>query len=646
MKTYFYRYAAVLAFCFAFFSCQKTNKVIENQPLKDRLSGELNAIFSKITNENTDISDPKKTLEILSDAEKRYAADTLAIAYINLFKCDCYSELGQFDQALICNNIAYNYFKNYPHTARKEYIDVLRGASLLYASLGDSERAINYIKKAEYEALIKQPGQSTRVYNVTLANIYGYYAYILELDKDLKKSRGLLLKSIKLNLSGGQTKGTTLKAVYYNLANLYEQSNQIDSALFYLKRSKTYLSANKKINEVMQMEYNRLQSRIYVRQNKIDSAIYTAEESFAGLDSTRMIINNDVATELALNYLKLGSLKKANQYYQHAKSYFFKATVSDYTSKEKIITGLIAFALQTKKNADLDILIKAYQKFARNNYDSEKAKALKNAEVIYQVKAQNDKIEKLASENSLKSTVIKQRTVLLSAIFILLATSIFFYYRQLRLKEKHRAIDLEQRLRLAQMNPHFIANALSAIQKEIYEHKNDLAISYLNKYAVLNRLILENSRNKYIYLDDELNILRNYIELQQIRFTNKFEYIFDVADDLVMEEIKIPNMLLQPIIENAIEHAFKNMIDRGLLELKIFLQGVHLVCEVKDNGHGLSHQIHKQGKKSFSIQIIKERLALLNKETGNRSSFEMNPRDDGQKGLVVKLTIPIITDYD
>ncbi|WP_199142189.1 hypothetical protein, partial [Pedobacter sp. ASV12] len=128
-----------------------------------------------------------------------------------------------------------------------------------------------------------------------------------------------------------------------------------------------------------------------------------------------------------------------------------------------VITELLDFAVRTKKDKDIAPLATAYQQFLKENYNKQKAIAIKNAEIRYQVKAQDDKIEKLALANKLKSTVIKQRTIVLSAMFLLVIAGIFFYYYQLRLKEKYVAIDLEERLRLAQMSPHFISNSLSAI---------------------------------------------------------------------------------------------------------------------------------------------------------------------------------------
>ncbi|MEE1945248.1 histidine kinase [Pedobacter sp. KR3-3] len=615
-------------------------------------------LLEKTAQAEINIANCKKGIRLLDSAEKKYAKDSLAIAYINLYRHNYYLSLEQLDKALHCSNIAYAFFKEHRQYAKDEYITVLTDLSYLYAVLGDNQKAINYIKEAEYVVAKLPAGQQIDSNLFLLANkVYYNYAYILSLDKEYQKSRYFLFKILQLPIPVQQNRNAIFKSTSYKIADLYEKTGQVDSALFYIAKSKNYSLANEKMddgvkqmmNDNLEMAYLRLQSKISRRQHQLDSAIFFAEKSFARLKHEGWLIeNNDIATQLALDYAQQGNLEKANQYYQHAKRYFFIETATNYENKEKVITDLLDFAVRAKKDKDIAPLATAYQQFLKENYNKQKAIAIKNAEIRYQVKAQDDKIEKLALANKLKSNLIKQRTLVLSAVFLFVIAGIFFYYYQLRLKEKYVAIDLEERLRLAQMSPHFISNSLSAIQRQIYDGETKLAVAYLNKYAVLNRLILENSRNKFIDLSDELDILQKYIELQQLRVADKFDYQFNLSDEVkaMAEEIKIPNMLLQPLIENAIEHAFKPIAYKGLLILKMTLEQRCLSCEIIDNGIGLQHKAQQAAKKSFSIQIIKERLALLNRQQQVKSSFEMIPHSDGQPGLTVKLIIPFITAYD
>ena len=136
----------------------------------------------------------------------------------------------------------------------------------------------------------------------------------------------------------------------------------------------------------------------------------------------------------------------------------------------------------------------------------------------------------------------------------------FYFYRQRRVIAQQREKLLEQKLLQMQLNPHFIFNSLQAIQDYIYSNNEKEASQYLSKFARLMRLTLENSRHENIVLKKEIEGLNNYLALQKLRMGSKLQYTIAVADDIDTGFTEIPPMLIQPFVENAVEHGIKMKI--------------------------------------------------------------------------------------
>jgi hypothetical protein len=199
-----------------------------------------------------------------------------------------------------------------------------------------------------------------------------------------------------------------------------------------------------------------------------------------------------------------------------------------------------------------------------------------------------------------------------------------FYGRERFLKfwadeeQKHykQVTELELRTLQLQMNPHFVFNALNAVQSFIMTHDNVSANNYLSKFAHLIRLFLDSSRSKYISLSDEIKLLSLYVEMEQLRFDGKFDFHLLVSPD-VNRFVEIPTMLLQPFVENAINHGLRYREGKGILKISFFYEGKNLVCEVEDDGVGRerSREIQsksRKGYKSQGLKITEERLNTFN----------------------------------
>jgi LytS/YehU family sensor histidine kinase len=184
-------------------------------------------------------------------------------------------------------------------------------------------------------------------------------------------------------------------------------------------------------------------------------------------------------------------------------------------------------------------------------------------------------------------------------------------------------LELEQKLLRSQMNPHFIFNALGAIQSFIQKNEKDEATSYLSKFSRLIRLILENSRLNYVSLAKELKSLQDYLQLQQLLFDNKFDYNIDVDEKIDIENINIPPMLAQPFIENALKHGLANSDKKGMLNISFKLKDNLILFDVVDNGVGLQKALELKPMvdgphQSLATEITKERLNNMNKKIGGK----------------------------
>jgi ligand-binding sensor domain-containing protein len=167
-----------------------------------------------------------------------------------------------------------------------------------------------------------------------------------------------------------------------------------------------------------------------------------------------------------------------------------------------------------------------------------------------------------------------------------------------------------------QMNPHFIFNSLNSIQHFITTRDKEEALNYLSKFSKLIRKILENSRENTVSISNELQLLELYIQLEQLRFSNKFDYHIEIDEKIDMENTEIPPLLIQPYIENAILHGLINKNGKGDLWFSLQRNNGLLICKIEDNGIGRARaQEIEQGKvsrhKSLGIKVTEERISGL-----------------------------------
>ncbi|MES2560674.1 MAG: histidine kinase [Bacteroidota bacterium] len=403
---------------------------------------------------------------------------------------------------------------------------------------------------------------------------------------------------------------------YFNIGSSYVNAEKMDSAKYYLELAITTFETQTPTGKVPPMVYLGL-GQLYGQTGKLAEGFTAIQKGLAGAEATGQ-------TELILE----GKLLLSNIYAeQHKYEQAFQAQ-REY--------------LELKLSVD----------------SSNNAQAVAEMEAKYQLTEQALQIEQLSSQKldaENKAQQLTLYTIGAVSILILFGAVIGLVWLRRNQREKIERSLLNARIAeakmfalRAQMNPHFIFNCINTAQHFVMNNQQQQAYEYLSDFAKLLRLVMENSAKTFIPLEDELQQLKLYMELEAIRFNNKFQYTLKMDSELGNGVYEIPGMLIQPIIENAIGHGLINRNDdKGTLLLQFKLEGETIVCEITDNGVGRERAAHiKAGKnihyRSAAIPNIQERLDVLQKETGVNVSLTITDLTEGNEaaGTKVVLVIP------
>ncbi|MGN7757822.1 histidine kinase [Chryseobacterium sp. 22532] len=229
------------------------------------------------------------------------------------------------------------------------------------------------------------------------------------------------------------------------------------------------------------------------------------------------------------------------------------------------------------------------------------------------------RISQLEKEKELKDQLIRKKNVFnysLIGVLILLTGLIIFIFRTLKkVQIKNKKIALQSLRR--EMNPHFIFNSLNSVNHFIATNNELEANQYLTKFSKLMRGVMENSTEDFIPLQQELDLLQNYLALEKTRFADKFDYEIKVDESLNMQSLKIPGMLVQPFLENAVWHGLRYRSEKGFLKLSFEKEDQHLKITIEDNGIGIEESKkqktdHQKAREGRGMNNTLERIQLLN----------------------------------
>lgn len=542
---------------------------------------------------------------------------------------------GELDEGLKFFYEALSY-----HETKKDTMKIaglLNNIGVIHFHKGEYEKAMQ--KMIESAEMYENAGQES-----SAADNYGNIAMIYNESGDYHKAVEYSERSLQLYIQTEDYYSQTGQLI--NLANIYKNTDSLDKSILYLKRALKNAKENSYIN-FEALAYSNL-GNVYEKQGLYNKAAETI------LNSINVYKQTGDAIGEAKNLRFLGRIYKNQGNYQQALLYLNKS--ESISEKIKLISEYYeiwlekseVYELMNNPGKSLDYY-KKYISAKDSIFNEEKNRQITEIETKYQTEKKEKELIELTAENDRnKLTILKNIYFLYSlfAMIMLILLTGFFLFRENRIKNRQKTLELEQKLFRSQMNPHFIFNSLAAIQFYITKNKPIEASAFLSDFAKLMRLVIENSREEYISLDQEIETMKYYLEMQKLRFENNFSDSFEVDKNLEIDYVMIPPMLTQPFIENALEHAFTNKRENNQLFIRYHQENGYLNVEVEDNGIGRKEALKQKNPKhkSFALSVTKSRLEKLNRRKSQKIHFELIDLKSGTgeaSGTKVKFSIPL-----
>lgn len=365
------------------------------------------------------------------------------------------------------------------------------------------------------------------------------------------------------------------------------------------------------------------------------------------------------STALAANYLKLGINESQLGMQDSAKKSIEKAKelgreIGDLKIQQNSLKELAKLAEEKGNSEEALELFKQYvlyQDSAVSLKEKELDQKLIISEEYAKKQQQIDLLEKNEEINAktielLQESSKNQRILIYSLLagLLLIFASSYLVYKNMRQRRLANQLIALRSLR-AQMNPHFIFNALNSVNLYIAQKDERTANKYLTDFSRLMRLVLEQSQKDFIPLQQELEMIKLYINLEHDRFKDKFEYELNIDGELDEDSLQIPPMLIQPYIENAIWHGLRYKEDKGLLKIQYKLEGENILVRIEDNGIGRkkSGEIKTKNQRktqSTGMYNIESRLRIINSMFNTKISLVVSDLNSDH-GTRVEVVIPI-----
>jgi tetratricopeptide (TPR) repeat protein len=529
----------------------------------------------------------------------------------------------------------------------------------VYIQLGSYDKALEYALKTKHYQEKVGDQRGLIFTNSSMAQIYTHFG---EPHKSIK------IQLENLELLKNKPNSNLKASIHFYLAKAYSEIKSYDDA------KKQYLSA-KKIAENSNFKTGVAIANSSIGMLENEKGNYNAAIKYLNKSLSFFKENNQLSNlahcnmDIAFAYSKTDSLNKA---------IILNSKAIEYYEKQNSFRNLsLAYFNQSDFHKDNNDYKKSNE-FLKKYYDVKDSILAKEKLSIIedmQTKYETEKIlkDKDITEQQLEITKLeskKNRNLFTGSLLItvLLLLSLFFYFDRLKTKKQAELVSMElkeaqKRLALekqykdselkalkSQMNPHFIFNALNSIQVYIVLNQKNLASDYLGKFADLIRNYLHFSDTGFISIQEEVHNLNLYLELEKLRFEEELAYTFNVDETINSDFIKIPTMLIQPYVENALKHGLLHRKNNRKLNISIHKNSENIIeCIIEDNGIGRikSKEINKRKgsqHKSFALKATTERLDLLNFGKEKKIGVEIIDlvENEEAKGTKVVLKIPII----
>ncbi|WP_284653621.1 tetratricopeptide repeat-containing sensor histidine kinase [Flavobacterium terrisoli] len=512
------------------------------------------------------------------------------------------------------------------------------GLARSYASLG-----VIFSQESNYYAALENYQKALHLYleidqKGSVSKAYNNIGVVYKSQGNKAKALEYFHKALKIQEEIGEL---TVPVTLTNIGVIYFEQNNLAKALQYYKKAEKLFKESDNLRGYALL--NNYLGDYYKKQNDTSKAISYYNQALTMYES----LQNKFGASLAL--YNLGQLYYDQNNYNESMKFTSKSlayakeigVLDQIFHSEKLLSELY-----DKLNNPAASLAH-YKEYvvARDSITNlENNKKFVQAEMDFEYK----KREALLAEQSKRQTQFLVFSIL---GVILLIGLIFLIYNRGQVKKRltlqKEVAEYEQKALHLQMNPHFVFNCLGSISSFIVQNGTDSALKYLSKFSKLMRLTLEYSKGSLIPIDKEIESLQNYLELEQLRFHNKFD--FDIqSSDKVEFNMGLPPLLIQPFVENAILHGLVPKEDKGKIDVMFDVENGQLVCTITDDGIGISQskkmkENSMQAHKSMALEITKKRLEIMEATISKSAQIDIQELEENNEitGTKVILRLPI-----
>lgn len=544
-----------------------------------------------------------------------------------------YSKTGEPSKALENYKLAYEAYEKIHDSVNAAY--ALNNIAFICNNQGDVSTALEYFYK---NLKLQEAIRDTAGIAYSLNNI----AFVFVNQKDYKNASDYFLRSLRMFESRQDKKGIAM--VYGNMGLIHTYQDNSNKALEYYKKSLALYQALQN-NFGVSAELSSIGSE-YAKAGEDSLAVDYFKRALAVAEQAQVKnVQAYALTALARILFKREDIKTAKEYTTRSLQLAQElGTPKDIQNAAGLLKEIYARESNYKDAFDMYAL-EVKMKDSILNETNRKDAVTKNLQYQY------DKKELLSKLDNQKAIEKRNWIVFISlAVAAITALLAFFYTRQNKLKAQLYRMELEQQQYRAQMNPHFIFNCMNSIQHYIVHNDVKLANKFLSQFAGLMRRTLDINAGHFITVEEEMNYLDNYLQLEQMRFDEKFSYKVICADDIGRTQVLLPTMMLQPFAENAIQHGLRYLPDNsGILCISFQKEKDMLVCSIDDNGIGreAAQQFKKQSgiaHQSQGISLIENKLSVLNNIHKTNATVTVTDKIDADgkaAGTTVVLKFPL-----
>jgi len=556
-----------------------------------------------------------------------------------------YRNTSQYSKALALHQRALEISEESENLEFRVY--ALNMLGVVYRRSDAIQAALDYYQKALElaESVAKPTIGFKRSMNVSLNGIGNIYKTLEQYDVAIDKFSKAIVLDEEMNNKLG------LAVNHFNIGECQESQGKLEEALRNFQKSLSYDEEINSERGIVLCAYSI--AHVYVHMGKTDMAYNMLQDALikAKKLNDKGIISS-VEINLGWTFLNLKKFSEAKKHLNNGLQLAKEVNLPSQIAEANKFLSDLAIAQNDFQSAL--VFYKNSQAFDKEISNDRNLRYVNDIIMRYESEKRTNELKKLTAENeNVKLQLVKNRTRLLvgGILIALLGGILYILYRQYQLKNEKKLLTLEQSMLRSQMNPHFLFNSLNSIKLYIINNEQKNAVYYLNKFSKLVRKILEASSLKEIPLAEELETVELYMNIENIRFSNEISFKTTVEAEVDPHTVKIPSLILQPFLENALWHGLSSKEGEKNIDLVISRGDYDYInIAITDNGIGreASEKIKESKvlkRKSVGIDITKERLANFSRDFQNSFNVEMIDLYDengNASGTQVLLNIPTV----